>query len=76
MLEIKGVVYNEMKGAMSSIPSQLWHGMSRHLYPDSTYKYNSGGNPEDILELSHQELVNFHKKPITHQMQLFLLLVI
>ena len=36
--------------------------MSRHLYPDSTYKYNSGGNPEDILELSHQELVNFHKK--------------
>ena len=62
MLEIKGVVYNEMKGAMSSIPSQLWHGMSRHLYPDSTYKYNSGGNPEDILELSHQELVNFHKK--------------
>ena len=62
MLEIKGVVYNEMKGAMSSIPSQLWHGMSKHLYPDSTYKYNSGGNPEDILELSHQELVNFHKK--------------
>ena len=31
-LEIKGVVFNEMKGAMSSITSQLWHGMSRHLY--------------------------------------------
>ena len=61
-LEIKGVVYNEMKGAMSSIPSQLWHGLSKYLYPDSTYQYNSGGNPENILELSHEELVNFHKK--------------
>ncbi len=31
-LSYKGVVYNEMKGAMSSISSQLWHGMSEHLY--------------------------------------------
>jgi Zn-dependent M16 (insulinase) family peptidase len=61
-VEIKGVVYNEMKGAMSSISSQLWHGMSRHLYSSSTYKHNSGGNPEDILDLTHEDLVNFHKK--------------
>ena len=61
-LEIKGVVYNEMKGAMSSVSSQLWHGLSKHLYPSSTYKYNSGGNPEDIINLTHDDLVNFHKK--------------
>jgi Zn-dependent M16 (insulinase) family peptidase len=61
-LEIKGVVFNEMKGAMSSITSQLWHGLSRHLYDSSTYKHNSGGNPEDILDLTHDYLVNFHKK--------------
>jgi len=61
-LEIKGVVFNEMKGAMSSISSQLWHGMSRHLYPSSTYMHNSGGNPENILDLTHDYLVNFHKK--------------
>lgn len=60
-IEIKGVVYNEMKGAMSSVTSQLWHGMSKHLYPTSTYKFNSGGNPEDILNLTHEELVDFHK---------------
>ena len=47
---------------MSSISSQLWHGMSRHLYSSSTYKHNSGGNPEDILDLTHEDLVNFHKK--------------
>ncbi|MGB2063420.1 MAG: insulinase family protein [Gammaproteobacteria bacterium] len=60
-IEIKGVVYNEMKGAMSSVTSQLWHGMSKHLYPSSTYQFNSGGNPEDILELTHDELIEFHK---------------
>ena len=51
-----------MKGAMSSITSQLWHGMSKHLYPSSTYKHNSGGDPENIIDLSHEDLVNFHKK--------------
>ena len=60
-IEIKGVVYNEMKGAMSSVTSQLWHGMSKHLYPTSTYRFNSGGNPKDILDLTHQELLDFHK---------------
>ena len=61
-IEIKGVVYNEMKGAMSSITSQLWHGMSKHLYTSSTYKHNSGGDPENIIDLSHEDLVNFHQK--------------
>ena len=61
-LEIKGVVYNEMKGAMSSISSQLWHGLSKHLYSSSTYKHNSGGNPENILDLTHEYLVDFHQK--------------
>ena len=61
-LEIKGVVFNEMKGAMSSISSQLWHGMSKHLYSSSTYKHNSGGNPENIIDLTHDYLVDFHKK--------------
>ena len=61
-LEIKGVVFNEMKGAMSSISSQLWHGMSKHLYDSSTYKHNSGGDPENIIDLTHEYLVDFHKK--------------
>ncbi len=41
-LEVKGVVFNEMKGAMSSVTSQLWHGLSKHLYSSSTYRHNSG----------------------------------
>ena len=61
-LEIKGVVYNEMKGAMSSVSSQLWEGLSKHLYTSSTYKHNSGGSPENIIDLTHDYLVDFHKK--------------
>ena len=61
-LEIKGVVYNEMKGAMSSVSSQLWEGLSKHLYTSSTYKHNSGGSPENIIDLTHEYLVDFHKR--------------
>jgi len=60
-LEIKGVVFNEMKGAMSAPSSQLWHGMTKHLFPETTYQFNSGGEPKDILNLTHDDLVNFHQ---------------
>jgi Zn-dependent M16 (insulinase) family peptidase len=60
-LEIKGIVYNEMKGAMSSPTSTLWQSLSEHLYPTTTYHYNSGGDPEIIPELTHEQLVDFHK---------------
>ena len=61
-LELKGIVYNEMKGAMSSISSQADQGLSEFLFPNHTYGFNSGGEPEDILDLTYGELVNFHKK--------------
>ena len=61
-LLLKGVVYNEMIGAMSSVPSQLYQGLSEFLYPKTTYKYNSGGDPEVIPELTYRDLVSFHKK--------------
>ena len=60
-LTYKGVVYNEMKGAMSSPVSRLWQAMTSALYPTNTYHYNSGGEPSDIPNLSHKALVDFHK---------------
>lgn len=61
-LMYKGVVYNEMKGAMSSVPSQLWQTLTKHLYPTNTYHFNSGGDPETILDLSYEDLTSFYKK--------------
>lgn len=60
-LVFKGVVFNEMKGAMSSVPSQIWHTLCKYLYPTTTYHFNSGGEPEDIPNLSYQELKDFYR---------------
>ncbi|MGD8934135.1 MAG: insulinase family protein, partial [Gammaproteobacteria bacterium] len=60
-LEFKGVVYNEMKGAMSSPVSVLWQTLSEHLYPTTTYHYNSGGEPQKIPDLTYQQLKDFYR---------------
>ena len=60
-LQYKGVVFNEMKGAMSSTNSVLWHTICSHLFPTTTYHYNSGGEPRDIPSLSYQNLLDFYK---------------
>lgn len=59
-LEYKGVVYNEMKGAMSSPSQVLGRSLLSALYPDTTYKNNHGGEPSDIPRLTHQDLKAFH----------------
>lgn len=59
-LVYKGVVFNEMKGAMSSVPSALWQSLCHHLFPTSTYHYNSGGDPEAIPDLSYAQLKAFY----------------
>ena len=61
-LTIKGVVYNEMKGAMSSPVSVLWHTMCRYLFPETTYHFNSGGDPGEIPKLGYGQLLDFHRR--------------
>lgn len=61
-LVYKGVVYNEMKGAMSSPDQVMAHALLNKLYPDTTYNYNSGGDPAIIPNLSYAQLKAFHKR--------------
>ena len=61
-LVFKGVVFNEMKGAMSSPVSQLWQNVSKYLFPTTTYHHNSGGEPVDIPDLTHQQLLAFYQR--------------
>jgi hypothetical protein len=60
-LVFKGVVFNEMKGAMSSISSTLWSTLCEHLFPTSTYHYNSGGDPQHIPDLTYAQLQAFYR---------------
>ena len=61
-LVYKGVVYNEMKGAMSSPSQVMVRSMLNALYPDTTYRFNSGGEPADIPSLTHEQLKAFHAR--------------
>ena len=60
-LTFKGVVFNEMKGAMSSTTSVLWQALTKYLCPNNTYHFNSGGEPTDIPDLSYQDLLAFYR---------------
>ncbi len=59
-LVYKGVVFNEMKGALSSPVQRLWQTVHQHLFPTITYHYNSGGDPKEIPKLTHAQLKTFH----------------
>ena len=60
--QFKGIVFNEMKGAMSDTHSLFYANVNKHLYNQSTYQYNSGGDPLEILNLTYDDLKSFHKQ--------------
>jgi len=62
VLQIKGVVFNEMKGAMSDPFSFMQHRMQSLLFENNTYHFNSGGEPEDIPKLTYEALKEFHSR--------------
>ena len=61
-LVVKGVVYSEMKGVFSDPESLLSTYTDKYLFPDNTYSYTSGGDPEFIPTLTQKEFSDFHKK--------------
>jgi presequence protease len=61
-LRYKGVVFNEMKGAMANPVSILFRAAGRALFPDLTYAHNSGGDPEHIPDLTWEGLKAFHSR--------------
>ena len=60
-LKYNGVVYNEMKGAFSSPDEVLEREIMNHLFPDTTYGCESGGDPKNIPDLTYENFLNFHK---------------
>ena len=61
-LVYKGVVYNEMKGAMSSPDQAMIRSIQKQLYPSTTYHFNSGGDPAEIPSLTYGQLKEFHRR--------------
>lgn len=58
----KGVVFNEMKGAMASVDDRMEEGLKRLIFPDNCYKHNSGGDPAVIPDLTYEKFVETYKE--------------
>ncbi|WP_180326751.1 insulinase family protein [Raoultibacter phocaeensis] len=61
-LKYNGVVYNEMKGALSDPDSVLYNALSAALFPDTAYAFESGGDPAVIPELTYEAFLDEHAR--------------
>ena len=57
-----GVVYNEMKGALSSVEDLMFETMTEGLFPDNCYGFNSGGDPRYIPDLTYENFLAAHRE--------------
>ncbi len=61
-ITINGVVYNEMKGAFSSADDVLQRQILNSLFPDTSYRNESGGDPDFIPDLTYEAYLDFHRR--------------
>ena len=60
-LIVSGIVFNEMRGAYSSPDTLMYKALQESLYPDTVYRFDSGGNPQEIPRLNYEQLKSFHR---------------
>lgn len=58
----KGVVFNEMKGAVSGVNDRIEQGMNKLLFPDSCYRFHSGGDPAVIPNLTYEQYSKTYRR--------------
>ena len=61
-LVYNGVVFNEMKGALSDPDDVLYQAIGRMLFPDTPYRFESGGNPRAIPTLTYEKFIDTHAR--------------
>ncbi|MBM3318252.1 MAG: insulinase family protein, partial [Candidatus Eisenbacteria bacterium] len=61
-LAVGGIVFNEMKGAYSTPERVSYSKTFQGLFPDTPYGFESGGLPERIPDLTHEQFCEFHRR--------------
>ncbi len=61
-VNIRGIVYNEMKGVFSDFRSHVARKTLSELFPNTTYFFESGGEPEYIPDLTYEQFKGFHEQ--------------
>ncbi len=59
-LRYKGVVFNEMKGALATPGEAIHRAIGKTLFPGLPYEHVSGGDPQHIPDLTWERLRAFH----------------
>ncbi|MBQ3105927.1 MAG: insulinase family protein, partial [Eggerthellaceae bacterium] len=57
-----GVVFNEMKGALSDPDSVLHNALTAALFPHTAYRFESGGDPRAIVDLTYEGFLDHHAR--------------
>ena len=57
-----GTVYNEMKGSLSDITTMAYYNAMKTIFEGKDQGTVSGGVPEEILNLTYDELISTYKK--------------
>lgn len=58
----KGVVFNEMKGAFADADELELNAINQALFPDTPYRYVSGGDPASIPDLTYEQFLDNHRR--------------
>lgn len=61
-LTCQGIVLNEMKGRYSTSEHLLKQAVQQALFPETVYRFDAGGAPDAILELSYQQVLELHRR--------------
>jgi len=57
-----GILYNEMKGVISSPDKVCSNSLLKTIYPDSIYRFDSGGDPALIPDITYEDVQAYHQR--------------
>lgn len=58
---IKGIVYDMMARVYANPESHVERKLFRHLLPDTVYTFESAGVPECIVDLTYEDVLEYHR---------------
>ena len=61
-LTYNGVVFNEMKGSLSNPDEISFMHLQRDLFPTTAYRFESGGDPRAIPQLTYERFIDHHAR--------------
>lgn len=70
---ISGVVFNEMQGNDNQPDYTMWMQNEKQIFPDLFFRFNSGGDPAYIPDLTYEQFVDTYNRFYSTQNAIFYL---